>query len=342
MIATITTQPGNLQILWFALIALLWLGYFFLEGFDFGVGMLAPFLSKDDTDRRICINAIGPTWDGNEVWLLVAGGATFAAFPKWYATVFSGFYLPLFLVLLALIVRGVSFEYRSKRPEDKWRKAWDRAIFWGSFLPALLWGVAFADFVSGVPVNASGQVVGGFFRLVEPYGLLGGLVTLSLFLLHGATFLCLKTEGPIHERAQRAALALAPVALVVTLGFLTWTYLTAHRVHDVGVVPGFIPVMALVLLAGTAWLVREKLEGWAFVATGGAILLTMLTVFLNLYPRVLVSTISVANNLTIVNTASQHYTLGVMTIVAAIFTPFVLLYQGWSYWVFRARVRRPS
>ena len=184
--------------------------------------------------------------------------------------------------------------------------------------------------------------MGGFFRLVEPYALLGGLVTLSLFLLHGATFLCLKTEGPIHERAQRAALVLAPVALVVTLGFLTWTYLTAHRVHDVGVVPGFIPVMALVLLAGTAWLVREKLEGWAFVATGGAILLTMLTIFLNLYPRVLVSTISVANNLTIVNTASQHYTLGVMTIVAAIFTPFVLLYQGWSYWVFRARVRRPS
>ncbi|MGA2210926.1 MAG: cytochrome d ubiquinol oxidase subunit II [Acidimicrobiales bacterium] len=342
MISTIVSQPGNLQILWFALIALLWLGYFFLEGFDFGVGMLAPFLSKDDTDRRICVNAIGPTWDGNEVWLLVAGGATFAAFPRWYATVFSGFYLPLFLVLLALIARGVSFEWRSKRPEARWRAAWDKAIFWGSVVPSLLWGVAFADFVSGVPVNSHGEVVGGFFRLVEPYALLGGLVTLSLFLLHGATFLSLKTEGPLRERAQRAAGLLAPIALVITFGFLTWTYLTAHRTHEMGIVPGFIPVLALVLIAGVSWLVREKLEGWAFVATGAGILLTMLTIFLNLYPRVLVSTISRANSLTIVNTASQHYTLGVMTIVAAIFTPFVLLYQGWSYWVFRARVRRPT
>ncbi len=342
MTSSIATHPGNLQILWFSLIALLWLGYFFLEGFDFGVGILMPFLSRDDTDRRLCINAIGPTWDGNEVWLLVAGGATFAAFPKWYATVFSGFYLPLLLVLLALISRGISFEYRSKRPEARWRRSFDRMIFWGSLLPALLWGVAFADFVSGVPVDAAGQVGGGFFRLVEPYALLGGLVTLSLFLLHGATFLSLKTEGELRERARKAALLLGPTAFVLALGFLTWTYITAHRVHDVGIVPPLVPVLALVTLAGTAWLVRERLEGWAFIATGLVIVLTVLTLFLNLYPRVLVSTTSPANSLTIVNTASQHYTLGVMTIVAAIFPPFVLAYQAWSYWVFRSRVRRPN
>lgn len=342
MTSTIAIHPGNLQILWFSLIALLWLGYFFLEGFDFGVGILMPFVSKDDTDRRLCINAIGPTWDGNEVWLLVAGGATFAAFPKWYASVFSGFYLPLVLVLLALILRGVSFEYRSKRPDAHWRRAFDRMIFWGSLLPALLWGVAFADFVSGVPLNAAGEVGGGFFRLVEPYGLLGGLVTLSLFLLHGSTFLTLKTEGEVRERARKFSLVLGPAAFVLALAFLTWTYVTAHRVHDVGIVPPLVPVLALVVVGGTAWLVRERLEGWAFIATGVSIVLTMLTLFLNLYPRVLVSTNGAGTALTIVNTASQHYTLGVMTIVAAIFTPFVLLYQGWSYWVFRSRVRRPN
>lgn len=342
MFAATAVHPGNLQILWFALIIVLWLGYFFLDGFDFGVGILAPFVSKDDVDRRLCINAVGPTWDGNEVWLLTAGGATFAAFPKWYATVFSGFYLPLLLVLLALIIRGVSFEYRSKRPESAWRSTFDRMIFWGSLLPALLWGVAFADFISGVPVNSSGQIVGGFFRLVEPYGLLGGLVTLSLFSLHGANFLALKTEGELKERAHKAATVLAPAAFVLTLGFLTWTYLTARHTHNQGIVPGFIPVMALVLLAGVSWLVREHLDGWAFVATALGLLLTVLTIFLNLYPRVLVSTISPSYSLNIVNTASQHYTLGVMTIVAAIFTPFVVAYQAWSYWVFRARVRRPQ
>ena len=192
----------ELSTFWFILIGVLWVGYFVLEGFDFGVGVLLPFLGKDDTDRRVMINSIGPVWDGNEVWLLTAGGATFAAFPEWYATLFSGFYLPLFLILVGLIVRGLAFEYRGKIDSDRWRKNWDRAIFWGSFLPALLWGVAFANIVAGVPINEQHHYTGTLFTLLNPFGLLGGLTTLALFTLHGAVFLGLKTEGPVRDRAR--------------------------------------------------------------------------------------------------------------------------------------------
>jgi cytochrome d ubiquinol oxidase subunit II len=328
----------NLETLWFALIAVLWIGYFFLEGFDFGVGILLPFLGKDDVDRRILVNTIGPVWDGNEVWLIVAGGATFAAFPEWYATLFSGFYLALFLILVALIFRGVAFEFRGKDKHPEWRRWWDRAIFWGSALPALLWGVAWANILRGVPVDANKEWVGSFFDLLNPYALLGGITSLLLFTLHGGVFLTLKTDDNLRIRARRAAKILALPATAAVLGFLTWTFYNA-REND-GIVPGVVPISAIIAVAAVEWLLREKLDGWAFVATGLSIVLITATFFLNLYPRVMPSSITPANDLTIWNSASTHYTLTVMTWVALIFTPIVLVYQGWTYWVFRKRIRR--
>jgi cytochrome d ubiquinol oxidase subunit II len=334
--------PSGLDQLWFYLIGVLWLGYFFLEGFDFGVGTLLPFVSKDDLDRRVVINTIGPVWDGNEVWLITAGGATFAAFPLWYATVFSGFYLALFLVLAALIFRGMAFEFRHKRDDTKWVQWWDRAIFWGSALPALLWGVAFADFVHGVPIGANATWTGNFFDLVKPYALLGGLSTLLLFTLHGATYLGLKTEGDVRVRSRAIAMRLAPVALVVVTAFLAWTYQTAHTMHHVGLVPPLLPILGLIALAGVGWLVRDNLEGWAFIATALTIVAFIATLFLNLYPNVLISSVSPHFDISIAASASHPYTLKVMSWVALIFLPFVLLYQSWTYWIFKKRVTRPG
>jgi cytochrome d ubiquinol oxidase subunit II len=341
MLGLLSTSPSGLEQLWFVLITVLWLGYFFLEGFDFGVGVLMPFVSKDDIDRRVTINTIGPVWDGNEVWLLTAGGATFAAFPLWYATVFSGFYLALFLLLAALIFRGMAFEMRH-RGDAKWAAWWDRAIFWGSALPALLWGVAFADFVHGVPLGANATWTGTFFDLVKPYALVGGLSTLSLFTLHGATYLGLKAEGDVRERAQKIATRLAPVTFIIVFAFLGWTYLTAHTRHEVGLVPPLLPIVGVAVLAAVGWLVRERLEGWAFIGTGVVIVAFFTTLMLNLYPNVLVSSISPSDSLTIVGTASHPYTLEVMSWVALIFTPLVLAYQSWTYWIFKKRVSRPG
>jgi cytochrome d ubiquinol oxidase subunit II len=338
----------NLQTLWFALIAVLWIGYFFLEGFDFGVGVLLPFLGRDDTERRVVVNTIGPVWDGNEVWLIVAGGATFAAFPDWYATLFSGFYLALFLVLAGLIFRGVAFEFRGKDRNPRWRAWWDRALFWGSAVPALLWGVAFANILRGVPINANHEWVGSFFDLLNPYALVGGLTSLLLFTLHGGVFLTLRTEGELRERARRAAQALALPAAAAVLAFLVWSYFVT-RESSRGV-PGGVPLeglaayalrpAAVVSVVVVTWLVRKKLDGWAFAATGLSIVLVTATIFMDLYPRVMPSSLGAANDLTIWNASSAHYTLTVMTIVALIFTPLVLVYQAWTYWVFRRRVRR--
>ena len=342
LLATVTPAYTGLEIFWFLVIAVLWVGYFVLEGFDFGVGMLLPVVGRDDLDRRVMVNTIGPVWDGNEVWLLVAGGATFAAFPDWYATLFSGFYLPLFLILAALIFRGVAFEFRSKRVMPRWRLAWDHAIFWGSLIPSLLWGVAFANILRGTPIGPHGTYLGSFFNLLNAYSLLGGVTTLLLFALHGSVFLTLKTTDELQERAQRTARVLAPAATVALLGFLTWTYVNARTAHDVGIVPPFVPILAVAAVAVVGWLLRERMAGWAFVANAVALVGLVATIFLNLYPRVMVSSISPAFNLTIGNSASAPYTLKVMTIVALVFTPLVLVYQGWSYWVFRARVRRPG
>jgi cytochrome d ubiquinol oxidase subunit II len=342
MIGAVTPAYTGLEIFWFLIIAVLWVGYFVLEGFDFGVGMLLPVVGNDDLDRRVMVNTIGPVWDGNEVWLLVAGGATFAAFPNWYATLFSGFYLPLFLILAALIFRGVAFEFRSKRVMPQWRLAWDHAIFWGSLIPSLLWGVAFANILRGTPIGPHGTYLGSFFNLLNAYSLLGGVTTLLLFALHGSVFLCLKTTEGLKERAERTAKVLAPAATVALLGFLAWTYVNARNAHDVGIVPPFVPILAVAAVAAVGWLLRERMEGWAFIANAVAMIGLVATIFLNLYPRVMVSSISPAFNLTIGNSASAPYTLKVMTVVALIFTPLVLVYQGWSYWVFRARVRRPG
>ncbi len=335
-------SPTPFQGIWFALIAILWIGYFFLEGFDFGVGMLVPFLGRDDIGRRMVIRTIGPVWDGNEVWLVTAGGATFAAFPVWYATLFSSFYLALFLILAGLIVRGVAFEFRHHRDSATWRTWWDRALFVGSLLPAVLFGVAFANIVQGVPINASHQYTGTLLDLLNPYALLGGITFGGMFLLHGAVYLTLKLEDDMEDRAHRLASQLAWPVAGVLFAFLAWTFINAVRANNTGIVPGPIPISAIALVGAAALLLQARQHGWAFTCTGLAIALTVLTIFLNLWPRLLVSSTNHAFDLTVVNAASAQYTLTVMTIVAVIFVPLVLLYQGWTYWVFRQRVTRQS
>ncbi|MEU4218303.1 cytochrome d ubiquinol oxidase subunit II [Actinoplanes sp. NPDC026623] len=323
----------ELTTVWFGLIAVLWAGYFLLEGFDFGVGILLPVLGRDDRERRLLINTIGPVWDGNEVWLLVAGGATFAAFPEWYATLFSGFYLPLLIILVALILRGVAFEYRGKRDDAGWKRRWDYCIIGGSLVPALLWGVAFGNIVRGVRLDADHEYVGGLADLLNPYALLGGLTTLALFTLHGAVFLALKTGGEMRDRAGRLAAALAVPAIVVAAGFLLWTA-AAHHDPAGWILSG----VAALCLAGAAIATRLRREGWAFVATGATVVLATFALFVTLFPDVMPSSIDAAYSLTTTNAASTPYTLRVMTWVAVVFTPIVLVYQGWTYWVFRRRL----
>jgi cytochrome d ubiquinol oxidase subunit II len=323
----------ELTTVWFALIAVLWVGYFTLEGFDFGVGMLLPVLARDDRERRVMINTIGPVWDGNEVWLLVAGGATFAAFPEWYATLFSGFYLPLLLILLALIVRGVAFEYRAKGHGEQWKERWDAAIVVASFIPSLLWGIAFANILRGVPIDAHKEYAGGFFNLLNPYALLGGLTTLLLFLTHGAIYISLKTDGPIRERARLLAARLGLAAAVVAVVFLGWTQV---RTGDAGSAALFV-LAAVALVGGLGAIVLGR-EGWAFVGTFAALGLAVAGLFWALFPDVMPTSLSDGVSLTTSNASATHYTLTIMTIVAVIFTPVVLCYQAWTYWVFRQRI----
>ena len=328
----------DLNIVWFGLIAVLYIGFFVLEGFDFGVGILLPFLGKTDTERRAIINTIGPHWDGNEVWLLTAGGATFAAFPQWYATLFSGFYLPLFLLLAALIVRGVAFEFRSKDDSPRWRQLWDWAIFTGSLVSAVLLGVAFANLVKGVPINQAMQYTGGFFNLLNPYALVGGIATTLVFLLHGAIFLSMKTSDELKLRAQRTATRLWLPAVIVLVIFLVGTYLSTDILSRLGVNPGFVPLAGMAAMLAAGFLIRKGWNGWAFALTSITISFALLTMFLILFPRVMVSSTNPDWSLTIYTAASSPYTLRVMTIIALILVPVVLAYQGWSYWVFRKRI----
>jgi cytochrome d ubiquinol oxidase subunit II len=324
--------------IWFILIAVLYTGFFVLEGFDFGVGILLPFLGKDDTERRTILNTIGPHWDGNEVWLLTAGGATFAAFPNWYATLFSGFYLPLFLLLLALILRGVAFEFRSKDDDPRWRRTWDWAAFGGSLVASLLLGVAFANLVRGVPIDAEMNYVGGFFNLLNPYALIGGVVTTAVFVLYGALFLSLKTTGALLGKARAAAQRLWLPVVIGLLIFMVATYLSTDILSKLGVNPGVVPVagMAAMLVAG--YFIRRQREGWAFAMLAATIAFALVTMFMILYPRVMISSLNPEWSLTIENAASSPYTLRVMTVVALVFVPIVLAYQAWSYWVFRKRI----
>lgn len=335
----------DLNTIWFILIAVLYIGFFILEGFDFGVGILLPFLGRGSTieatdlKRRVIINTIGPFWDGNEVWLLTAGGATFAAFPLWYATMFSGFYLPFFLLLVALIFRGVAFEFRSKDKNQAWRSLWDWSIFAGSLVSALLLGIAFANLARGVPIDANMNYVGGFFYLLNPYALIGGVTTVLLFSLHGAIYLGLKTTRDLKESAEKAAWRLWIPTIVSLLLLLVTTYLSTGILDRLGVNPGVIPItgIAAALLAG--YFIRRKQMGLAFGSTVVVIAATLVTFFLMLYPDLMISTIDPTYSLTIYNSASSAYTLRIMTIVALVFVPIVLLYQGWSYWVFRKRVK---
>ncbi len=327
-----------LQTIWFVLIAILWIGFFFLEGFDFGVGMLLPFLGKKDEERRAIINTIGPHWDGNEVWLLTAGGATFAAFPQWYATLFSGFYPALFLLLVGLILRGVAFEFRSKDANPKWRTLWDWAIFVGSFLPALLLGVAFANLARGVPIDNTMTYTGNLLTLLNPYGLLGGLMTVAAFLLHGAIFIAMKVEGDISERATAFARKAWIVVVVLSVLMVVATYFYTDLVERLGINPGIIPLAGIAAILLSGLFIHRKRYGWAFGMTSLMVVLTVATAFLIMFPRVMISTTDPAFSLTISNASSSQYTLTVMTIVAAIFTPIVLIYQGWTYWIFRKRI----
>lgn len=328
----------TLNSLWFILVGVLFTGFFLLEGFDYGVGILLPFLAKKDGERRVMLNTIGPFWDANEVWMLTAGGAMFAAFPHWYATLFSGFYLALVLMLLALIVRGVAFEFRSKDQHPRWRALWDWMIFIGSAIPALLWGVAMANIVAGVPIDAQKQYVGNFFTLLNPYALLGGVAGLGVFTLHGAVFLCLRTTDELLARAQALVARLWPPVLVIGALTVVASYFATDIFQRLGVNPGFSALGAGAAFLAAGYFLRAKRYGWTFGMTALTIALTVVTTFRGLYPRVMVSSLNPDWSLTITNASSSPYTLQVMTIVALIFVPIVLVYQAWNYYIFRARV----
>lgn len=323
----------DLATLWFCVIALLWLGYLFLEGFDFGVGILLGALGRDERERRVMINTIGPVWDGNEVWLIVAGGATFAAFPGWYASLFSTAYLPLLAFLLALIGRGVAFEYRGKVDSDRWRRNWDRVIITGSWIAALGIGAVLTTNVVGLPLDVNGNRVGGAFAMLRWETFLGAAAVAGYAIVHGAVFLALKTEGEIRERARSLALRLGPF-LVAPLVALLLVVLLRH-----GSVATLVAGSLVVVAAAGAWLrLSAGREGQAFALLGVAVAGVVVTLFTALYPNVLPSTVDPAFSLTIAETASSGYTLTVMTWVALFGTPAVLVYQGWTYWVFRKRI----
>lgn len=328
----------DLNTIWFILIAVLFVGFFFLEGFDYGVGILLPFLGKEDRERRAIINSIGTFWDGNEVWMLTAGGAMFAAFPNWYATLFSGFYLALVVMLLALIARGVAFEYRSKKDDPVWRNRWDWVIFVGSFVPALLWGVAISNLIRGVPIDDKMNFTGNFFTLLNPYSLIGGVASLLLFTLHGSIFLTLKLTDSLLERARKFANKLWLPATVVLFAYVILGYFDTDMFSKLGINPGAVPIIAGLAILSVGYLLKIQKEGWAFVMTGITIAFSTITVFMGLFPRVMVSSTNPDWSLTIYNASSSPYTLKVMTIVAVIFVPIVLAYQAWSYWIFRKRV----
>jgi cytochrome d ubiquinol oxidase subunit II len=330
----------DLAYLWFFIVVFLFVGYFLLDGFDFGVGMSLPFLGKDDVSRRQIINTIGPVWDLNETWVIVAGACLFAAFPEWYATLFSGFYLALLLILLALILRGVSFEYRHQRDSLRWKRGFDRMIVIGSAVPAFLWGVAVANIVHGVPLDADHEFMGSLLTLLNPYALIGGLTTLLLFFTHGVYFVALKTDGQVHADARVLARRSGILTVVVAAVFLVWTILNAFSAGApaVWLVVLLSAVAAVALIASIAANARDR-EGWAFGLGAATIVTAVLALWFALFPNVMVAT-DPANSLTIENASSTDYTLTIMSWAALIFLPLVLLYQGWTYWIFRKRVSR--
>lgn len=328
----------NLNTLWFILITFLFIGFFFLEGFDYGVGILLPFLGKKDQERRSIINTIGPVWDANEVWMIVAGGAIFASFPHVYATLFSGFYLALILMLVMLIVRGVGFEFRSKRESKGWRNFWDWMIFTGSLVPALLWGVTVGNLMRGFDIAQDMNYYGGLLPLLNPYAILSGLVFVSLFTMHGANFLSRKAPEEIGDRAKKTGFAAWVITLILTVSFMVWTFLSTDILTK-PVINGLVPaILAAISLIFTGWLIKNNKSAWAFISGSLVIVFLTISVFTGLYPRILISSLKPEWSLTIFNASSGQYTLKVITIIAAIFIPIVLIYQGWTYWVFRKRI----
>jgi cytochrome d ubiquinol oxidase subunit II len=329
----------DLQIFWFCLIAVLWAGYFLLEGFDFGVGMLLPFLPRNERERGTMFETIGPVWDGNEVWLVVAAGATFAAFPAWYATMFSGFYLALVLVLFFLIVRVLSFEWREKSESPRWRAVWMWANTIGSVGAALIWGIGLSALLYGLPIDSDGDFTGNMLDLFSPYTVAAGVAVVLLFAFHGATFLTLRTAGDLCERAAGAARRLAIPAAALGALALAWTVAVAIDRNDKDLFPPLLPaVLGIAALVLAAFLVFARRSGAAFAMTALGTVLLVATLFTSLYPRVMISSTDFANSLTVEDASSSHYALGVMTVVALIVTPIVLLYQGWTYYVFRHRL----
>jgi cytochrome d ubiquinol oxidase subunit II len=319
---------------WYIVIAVLWTGFFILEGFDFGVGMLHALAGRDDASRRAAINTIGPLWDGNEVWLIVAAAAMFAAFPGWYATMFTAYNLALVLLLASLMFRGLAFEYRGKRNSAHWRRTWDVLLTVGSVLAPLIIGIALAGLLHGLPINSAQNYTGSFWDLFQPYALWTGITLVLVCALHGAAFLSLKTTGEMHERSRFLARVIAPFAGAFTVGFIIWTHVTASTTFFLNV----IELVAILAVLAAVWLVYARLDGWAFTATAVTIAACILSIFVDLYPNVMVSSTNHAYNLTVNNTASSGYSLKVMTVVVIILLPFVLLYQAWTYYVFRKRV----
>jgi cytochrome d ubiquinol oxidase subunit II len=324
----------SLDVLWFVVVAFFWTGFFVLEGFDFGVGMLHKVIGRTEDERAVVVESVGPLWDGNEVWLIVGGASIFAAFPAWYATWFSAGYLALMLLLVALIIRGVSFEWRTKVDADRWRGTWSWTLTIGSALIPLVLGIAFGDLLVGLPIDDKEQFTGSFWDLFTPYGVWMGLTLVLLSLTHGSTFLGLRTRGVLNRRAHATASRLCWAAVAMVAVFSVWTVV----ISDGGVWRAATAAVPVCGALAAAVLLRAGHEGGSFAATTVAIGGTVAALFANLYPHVMVSSTSTANSLTVSGAASSDYALKVMTVVALVVTPLVLLYQGWSYWVFRARL----
>lgn len=328
-----------LRVVWFFLIAALWIGFFFLEGFDFGVGMLLPFLGRDDVERRAIINTIGPVWDANEMWLIVAITAMFGVFPVWYATMFSGFYLAMVMIIVALMIRGISFEYRSKDARPQWRGRFDWMLATGSLVSSFLFGLVFTNLLGGVPIDQNLNYAGTPFGWITPYGLIGGLTMVSVFLLHGANFLTLKLDDHMRERARAAARLLYIFAAIMVVILAISTYIFTDIAIRIGINPGILPIASVVALLITIYFINRSMEGWAFIMSGLNIILTQVAFFSLMFPRAMVSSLNPAWSLTIDNTAASPAALDVMSMVALIFIPIVVAYQSWSYYIFRKRIK---
>ncbi|WP_459501244.1 cytochrome d ubiquinol oxidase subunit II [Bacillus sp. C1] len=329
----------SLNELWFLIISTLFIGFFVLEGFDFGVGTVSRFLGKNDLEKRIYLNTIGPFWHANEVWLVCAGGAMFAAFPHWYATLFSGFYIPFVFILLALIIRGVAFKFRGKIENHKWKGIWDWGILIGSVLPPLIFGITISNFMVGVPIDENKNVVGGFMQLLHPFALLGGVMFLLLCIVHGLHFITLRTTGKLRERARIVAIKIAPASLITLLlfagvGLWKTDIFTIHGTEWI-----MVPIGAFVALFASTLLNKRRRDGWAFFMTSLTIILLSASVFIGMFPRVMISTLGAVNDLTIYNAASGDYALKLMSYFSITILPFVIGSQIWSFYVFKQPVK---